>query len=71
MKKLNFKHLFLIFLGNTIYALSVVMFLLPNGLITGGTTGLGIAMDHYFGINISSFVMVFNVAMFLLGLYVL
>ena len=71
MKKLNFKHLFLIFLGNTIYALSVVMFLLPNGLITGGTTGLGIAMAHYFGINLSSFVMVFNVVMFLVGAYVL
>lgn len=71
MKKLNFKHLFLIFLGNTIYALAVVMFLLPNGLITGGTTGMGIAMEHYFGINISSFVMIFNVTMFLLGLYVL
>lgn len=71
MKKLSFEHLFLIFLGNTIYALSVVMFLLPNGLITGGTTGLGIAMAHYFGINISSFVMVFNVIMFLLGAYVL
>ena len=27
--------------GNTLYALGVTLFLLPSGLITGGTTGLG------------------------------
>ena len=27
-----------IVLGNTMYALAVVMFIVPNGLITGGTT---------------------------------
>ena len=32
----NIKSLFFIALGNLIYALGVVMFILPNGLITGG-----------------------------------
>ena len=37
-----------IVLGNTMYALAVVMFIVPNGLITGGTTGLALfASDVY------------------------
>lgn len=71
MKKLNIRHLFLILLGNTVYALSVVMFILPNGLLTGGTTGMGITIDHYFGIPIEYFVLVFNGLMFLVGALVL
>ena len=67
MKKLNIRHLFLILLGNTLYALSVVMFILPNGLLTGGTTGMGITIDHYFGIPIEYVVFVFNGLMFVVG----
>ena len=67
MKKLNIRHLFLILLGNTLYALSVVMFILPNGLLTGGTTGMGITIDHYFSIPIEYFVFVFNGLMFAVG----
>lgn len=58
-------------LGNTIYALGVVVFILPNGLITGGTTGLGITVEHYFGLPIHTFVLVFNALMFVLGAAVL
>ena len=31
-----------ILIGNTIYALAVLLFIVPNGLITGGSTGLSI-----------------------------
>ncbi len=64
-------NLLLIFLGNTIYALAVAVFLLPNSLITGGTTGLAITFQHYLGIPISVFVFCFNAAMFLWGWVVL
>lgn len=37
----------MILLGNTIYALGVVLFIVPNGLVTGGTTGLGLAALHF------------------------
>lgn len=63
----NIKSLFFIALGNLIYALGVVMFILPNGLITGGTTGLGLFMYHQFGVPVSTFVAIFNVVMFVLG----
>ena len=34
-----------ILLGNTIYALGVTMFILPNNLITGGTTGMALLVN--------------------------
>ena len=67
----NMKNLCLILFGNTVYALAIVMFILPNDIITGGTTGLGIAVNHYFGLQIHTFVLIFNTLMFLLGAAVL
>ena len=32
--------------GNILYALSVKLFLLPAGLVTGGTTGIALAVHH-------------------------
>ena len=61
------KNIILILAGNTIYALAVTMFILPNGLITGGTTGLALLFYHQLGIPITLFVAVFNIAMFILG----
>ena len=61
----------MILLGNTIYALGVVLFIVPNNLVTGGTTGLALAARHFFGVPISLFVSVFNVLMFGIGLWIL
>ena len=65
------RNVLLILAGNTIYALSVVAFLLPSGIITGGTTGLGLSAQHYFNIPLNVFVFGFNLIMFLLGALVL
>ena len=35
-------NIFMILLGNAAMALGIVMFILPNGLMTGGTTGLSL-----------------------------
>jgi uncharacterized membrane-anchored protein YitT (DUF2179 family) len=66
-----FKKIALILFGNTVYAMAVTMFILPNGLITGGTTGLALLFYHQTGIPITMFVSVFNIAMFILGAVVL
>ena len=50
------KNLLYILAGNTIYALAVTLFILPNGLITGGTTGLALFFYHQFGLPIQVFV---------------
>lgn len=65
------KNIGLILLGNTIYALAVTTFILPNNLITGGTTGLALLFQHQMGIPITVFVSAFNIAMFVLGAAVL
>lgn len=55
-------------LGNFCYAATVRIFLLSTDqLITGGTTGLGMVVNHLTGIPISAFVLAFNVLMLLLG----
>ena len=60
-----------ILLGNLIYALSVKLFLLPAGLLTGGTNGIALVLDHYWGISISLFVLIFNIVMLCVGWFVL
>ena len=60
-----------ILIGNAIYALAVVLFIVPNNLITGGTTGLSLLLYNQFGIPMSGFIFVFNGVMFLVGLFVL
>lgn len=67
----NLRKIAIILLGNCLYALAVACFILPVGLITGGTTGIAIFVQHYTGFSISAFVSVFNIAMFILGAFVL
>lgn len=65
------KNILMILLGNAIMALGIVMFILPGGLMTGGTTGLALIAQHFFHIPISAFVFIFNCMMFLLGAFIL
>ena len=57
--------------GNLLYAAGVVFFILPSGLITGGTTGIALIANHYGNIPVSTFIGIFNVVMFAVGLLVL
>ena len=54
--------------GNVIYALSVKLFLLPANLMSSGTTGLGLTVNHLTGFPLSTFILIFNVAMLLVAL---
>ncbi|MDO4452148.1 MAG: YitT family protein [Lachnospiraceae bacterium] len=67
----DLKRLFFVILGNTIYAAGIAAFVLPTGLITGGTTGLGLIANHYFQIPIELFAAAFNITMFILAILVL
>ncbi len=60
-----------VIVGNLLYALSVKVFLLPTGLITGGTTGLAMVVEPLTGLPVYAFVLVFNVLMLLLGWWLL
>lgn len=63
--------LLLVIFGNVLYALVVKLFLIPAGLVTGGTTGIALAIQHYTNLPISGFVLGFNVLMLVLGFFVL
>ncbi len=67
----DLKRLACIIFGNTLYCLGVVAFILPMGMITGGTTGLGLIMNHYFSIPIEVFAAIFNTTMFILAWWIL
>lgn len=53
--------------GNMLYALTVKLFLLPANLVTGGTTGIALTVQHLWNMPISAFVLAFNIVMLILG----
>ncbi len=58
-------------LGNFLYAFGIVAFCKPNNLITGGTTGISLALARLLSTNVSYFQYAFNLLFFLLGFFVL
>lgn len=66
-RKRKIKNTLLVLLGNIIYACTVKFFLLPSGLMTGGTTGIALAVNYWTGLSVSLFVLLFNVVMLIIG----
>ena len=60
-----------VFLGNTISALGIGGFLIPAGMMMGGATGIGLAVNHYTGLPVSAALAVLNVVLFVVGAAVL
>lgn len=58
-----------ILLGNASMAFAVNTLILEHGIICGGVSGIGSAVEHYFGIPVSVVVAILNVALFFLGLW--
>ena len=71
MKSKRWLNLLLVLLGNTIYAFAVKLFVLPANLMSCGTTGIALVMNHLLGVPLTEFIFVFNVAMLALGWWVL
>lgn len=63
--------LLMVLVGNGIYALSVKLFLLPANLMSCGTTGLALLLNHLLGIPLTGFIFVFNMAMLALGWWIM
>ena len=61
----------MVIIGNIIYAFSVKLFILPSNLMSCGTTGISMVVNHLTGIPIPSFILVFNVVMVALGWWIL
>ena len=67
----NIFNIIIILAGNSLSALAVVTLVIPTGLPTGGSTGIGLFMNKVFGINMSLVVFTFNILVFILGAVVL
>ena len=65
------KNFLFIILGNLIFALGIATFVIPNGLIMGGSTGLALSVQHFLGIDITITVAIINIVTFLAGLFIL
>ena len=57
--------------GNAMYAVAIVLFVMPSGLVTGGVTGISIMIGKATGIEVSYFVFLINIALFIWGSAVL
>lgn len=71
---MNQKKLFsllMVLVGNVLYALSIKLFVLPADLMSCGTTGIALVVNHLTGIPLSGFIFVFNMAMLILGWWIL
>ena len=71
MKNNRLLTLLLVLLGNTIYALAVKLFLLPANLISCGTTGIALVVNHITGIPLTGFIFLFNMVMLAIGWWIL
>ncbi len=60
-----------VLLGNMVLAFTVAAFLVPQGIITGGATGIGLTIGHYVSWDLSAIIFVVNVVLFVLGTIVL
>ncbi len=56
-----------IIVGNALYALTVVLFLVPSGLITGGATGIALGINRALGLPVSGVLFVINMTMLTVG----
>ncbi len=65
MKKLE--NLFFIILGIACDAFGVATFVLPNGFLVGGITGVGRVLNHYFSLEVSLAVGIVSVLLFILA----
>lgn len=58
----------MIVFGCLLYALSITLFVVPADLVTGGATGIALAVNHVCGLSVSGVLLALNVLMLLAGL---
>lgn len=57
----------LVLVGNCTFALAVKLFIIPAQLISTGTTGIAMTVEHFLHIPMSTFILVFNLVMLAVG----
>ena len=66
--KEKLKFILSILLGNALLAFAICAFVIPNGIMLGGSNGIGLFVQQFIPVDLSYIVAVINVILFLLGL---
>ena len=67
----NILSVLMVIAGNILYTLSIKLFLLPANLMSCGTTGIALVVNHFLHIPMTDFIFVFNLAMLVTGWVIL
>ncbi len=67
----NVLSVLLVIAGNILYTLSIKLFLLPANLMSCGTTGIALVVNHFLHIPMTGFIFVFNLSMLAVGWMIL
>ena len=65
------KDYFLIFIGSILYAISTVLFIFPNSLLLGGTSGISVILESVLHFSPATILMVINFSLIILAFAVL
>ena len=71
LQKEAFKKSALFVIGSLISALSYNLFFVPNNFVGGGTGGVGIVLNHFFGVNPRLIILLFNLIFIIISLFTL
>ena len=71
MNKKKWLSLATVLVGNIILTFAIKLFLLPSNLMSNGTTGLALVVQHLTGMPVSVFSLIFNILMLFLGWWLL
>ena len=55
-----------IFAGNVCVALGVAGFIVPNKILIGGATGIGLTLQHAFGVDLTAMIFILNMIFFII-----
>lgn len=67
----NLKTAVFVVLGNALLAFLVAAFIIPHNIIMGGTTGIAIIVNRFFGVDTAMLVFILNTILLVLGLIVI
>ncbi|MBR6801789.1 MAG: YitT family protein [Eubacteriaceae bacterium] len=68
-KKIKLSTILGVIFGNMLYAFTVKFFLLPSDMMSSGTTGISLIVNHLTGFDIPTFILIFNITMLIVGFF--
>ena len=70
-RPLNVQEFLLIFLGSLLYAVSTLLFIFPQGLLLGGTSGISVILESFLRISAGTILMIINCLLMVLAFVLL